>query len=191
MFMGAHYYSEEELEKFSFKKIGNNVKIKKNVVISNTENLSIGDNVRIDDFSVIINSQEECFIGSYVHLASHCVILGRAGFTMSDFSGLSPHVTLVSLSDDYTGLKLTNPTVDIRWTGGKSGRIILGRHVIIGTGSVILPDVHIGEGSSVGAMSVVRKSLEGWGVYAGAPIKRIADRKKDILDLEKKFISNS
>ena len=63
--------------------------------------------------------------------------------------------------------------------------VLIGRHVIIGSGSVILPGVKIGNGSSVGALSLVTKSLEEWGVYLGAPVKRIKARKKDLLEQEK------
>ena len=57
--------------------------------------------------------------------------------------------------------------------------------MIIGTQSVILPDVTIGEGSSVGAMSLVNRSLEPWGVYFGVPARRLKERSKDLLELEK------
>jgi acetyltransferase-like isoleucine patch superfamily enzyme len=183
--MGEAYYSQEELESFGFRHLGKEVKIKRNVGIYYPKNLSIGDYSRIDDFCIITSNQELCEIGKYVHIASHCVLLAKAGFTMKDYSGLSPMVTLVTNSDDYSGRMMTNPTVPRNLTGGKEGRITLGKHVIIGTQSVILPDVTIEEGSSVGAMSLVNKSLEAWGIYFGIPVKRLKDRKQNILQLEK------
>ena len=42
---------------------------------------------------------------------------------------------------------------------------------------MVLPGVKISNGSSVGALSLVNKSLEDWGVYLGAPAKRIKTRK--------------
>jgi len=189
MFIGEGYYSEEELTRFGFRRLGKNVKIKRSVTISHTENLAIENNVRIDDFVVIICSGEPCELGSFVHIASHCVFLGRSGFAMADFAGLSPQVTIVTLSDDYSGGKLTNPTVARRMTGGDQGRVTLGRHVIIGAGSVIFPAVTIGEGSSIGALSLVNSSLDEWGVYAGIPARRLKDRKKDLLTLEKALLA--
>lgn len=64
------------------------------------------------------------------------------------------------------------------------GAVKIGRHSIIGSGSVILPGVDIPEGVSVGALSLVRKSLEPWGVYAGAPVRRIKDRDRQLLQDE-------
>ena len=188
MHMGSRYYSEEELKAFKFKHVGKNVKIKKNVGIFFTENVSIGDNVRIDDNAVILASGEQTVIGSYVHIAVNCCIAASSGFEMGDFSGLAPGVMIFTGSDDYSGNKLTNPTVARKYIGGASGKVTLGRHVIVGAGSIILPKVEIGEGASVGALSLVTKSLDPWCVYFGIPVKRLKSRSRKLLELEKDFL---
>ena len=66
---------------------------------------------------------------------------------------------------------------------------MVGRHVIIGSGSVVLPGVTIGEGSSVGALSLITKSLEEWGVYFGSPAKKIKSRRKDLLEQEQTLLA--
>ena len=48
----------------------------------------------------------------------------------------------------------------------------------------------LAEGTSVGAMSLVLKSTEPWGVYVGNPVKRLKDRKKDLLELEQEYLNN-
>ena len=191
MHIGSNFYSDDELKSFKFKSLGKNVKIKKNVAIYFVENITIKDNVRIDDNTVIVASNNSTTIGNYVHIASNCYIAASEGLKMEDFSGLAPGVNIFTGSDDYSGKKLTNPTVDRKYIGGKSGEVVLGRHVIIGSNSVILPGVHIGEGSSVGALSLVTKSLESWGVYFGAPVKKIKSRSKKLLELEKEFLKNN
>ena len=105
-----------------------------------------------------------------------------------DFSTLAPGVLIFSGSDDYSGKKLTNPTVGKPYIGGKSGEVILSKHVIIGASSVILPNVIIEQGSSVGALSLVNKNISSWGIYFGIPAKKIKSRYKDILKLEEKFL---
>ena len=61
--------------------------------------------------------------------------------------------------------------------------------MIIGANSVVLPGIKIGEGASVGALSLVSKNLDEWMIYFGAPIKKLKSRKKEIiLDMEKKFL---
>ncbi|MNT87130.1 dTDP-4-amino-4,6-dideoxy-D-glucose acyltransferase [compost metagenome] len=60
----------------------------------------------------------------------------------------------------------------------------MGKHAIIGCGSVILPGVEIGEGVAIGSLSFVIKSCEPFGVYIGSPAKKIKNRKKDMLKIE-------
>ena len=183
------YFSEDEVENLGFASVRKNVKIKKNVGIVGTENISIGDNVRIDDFTMIMASGEPCRIGSYVHIAAHCTIYGRAGFVMEDFSTLSPGIRLFTLSDDYSGQKLTNPLLPNEYVGGVRGMVTLKKHVIVGANSVILPNLTIGEGTSVGAMSLVKRNLDPWGIYVGIPVHRLKDRKRDLLKMEKRLRS--
>jgi galactoside O-acetyltransferase len=182
--IGESFFSRSELEEAGFASLGKNVLIKRNVGIYFPKNLHIGDNVRIDDFCVIASTKEPCYVGSYVHLASHCSILGSGGFTMEDFSGLAPQVTLVTGSDDYSKGSLTNPMVPRDLASVYEARIVLRKHVIIGTGTVIMPGVEIGVGSSVGAQSLVTKSLSEWGVYFGAPCRRLKSRSNKLLDKE-------
>jgi acetyltransferase-like isoleucine patch superfamily enzyme len=183
--IGEPFYERQELEEAGFASLGENVLIKKNVGIYFPENLHIGSNVRIDDFSVIGSTKEPCFIGSYVHIASHCCILGSGGFTMEDFSGMAPQCTLVTGSDDYTSGRLTNPTVPRDLSGVTEAPIVLEKHVTLGTGCIIMPGVRIGIGSTFGAFALVTKSQEPFGVYIGAPCKKVKERSKDILELEK------
>jgi acetyltransferase-like isoleucine patch superfamily enzyme len=189
MHLGERFYTDAELAVAGFRCLGRNVKIKRSAGLFFTENISVGDNSRIDDFTIIVASREPVTIGKHVHISSHCYISGRDGFAMDDFSTLAPGVLIFTASDDYTGQKLTNPTLPRHLIGGPAGRIHLGKHVIVGAGTVILPDVTIGQGSSVGAQSLVKRSLEEWGIYAGSPVQYLRPRKKDLLLLEQEYLS--
>ena len=57
----------------------------------------------------------------------------------------------------------------------------------MGSGSVILPGVSLGEGVALGAMSLVNKSLEAWGIYAGQPAVWLKNRDKGLLAHEEAF----
>jgi len=190
MHLGERFYTEDELAGAGFRFVGRNVKIKRSAGLFFTENISIDDDSRIDDFTIIVASREPVAIGRHVHIASQCYIAASDGFVMEDFAGLAPGVLIFTSSDDYTGKKLTNPTLPRHLTGGPAGAIRLGRHVIIGAGTVILPGVQIGTGASVGAMSLVRKSLAEWGVYAGSPIRYLRPRSKDLLVLEAELLAS-
>lgn len=176
------YYSSDELQLLGFKKLGLNVKISDKASLYNVANIEVGDNSRVDDFCVISGNVS---IGRNVHIAPFCLVAGGdPGIRMDDFSGLAYGVKLFSQSDDYSGATLTNPTVPARYKKEKKSAVLIGRHVIIGAGSMVFPGVTIAEGCSVGAMTVVNKSTAEWGIYLGNPARRIKERKKDLLALE-------
>lgn len=183
------YLSENHLKQMGFKSIGKNVKISDKASIYNCDQIEIGDHSRIDDFCIISG---KVIIGRNVHIAPFCLVAGgEKGVFMDDFSGLAYHVQVFSQSDDYTGLTLTNPTIPTNYKREFKKEVKLGRHVIVGAGSIVFPGVCIAEGCSVGAMTVVHRSTEAWGIYVGNPAKRIKDRKQELLVLEKQYLEES
>jgi len=127
-------------------------------------------------------------IGSHVHIGGMAFLAGGGGIELADFSGLSQGVRIYSTSDDYSGAALTNPTVPKDYLNVKVAPVTLGRHVIVGSGSVILPGCVIGEGTSIGALSLVTKSLNPWGVYFGTPARRLRARSRKLLKLEEALV---
>ena len=179
------YYTEDELKNLGFKSIGKNVKISDKASIYNFDKIEIGDNSRIDDFCVISGKVE---LGCNVHFAPMCLVAGGdIGIKFGNFSGLAYQCQVFSQSDDYSGRTMTNPTVPSQFKKVSTGIVDIGKHSIIGAGSIIMPGVTLGEGTAVGAMSLVRKSTKPWGVYLGNPAKKIMDRKKDLINLEELF----
>jgi galactoside O-acetyltransferase len=183
------YWTEEELKQFGSPSVGSNVRVAKNCTVVGIENMTFGSNVRIDGPSVLSASSGHIRIGSYVHIGGMCFMAGGGGIELEDFCGLSQGVRVYSVSDDYSGAALTNPTVPRQYLNVKVAPVRLGRHVIVGSGTVILPGCRIGEGSSVGAMSLVTKSLDPWGMYFGTPVKRLKARSKRLLTLEAELSS--
>lgn len=183
------YFTSDELLAFGFKAVGQNVKVAKNCTIIGLHNISIGSNVRIDGYSVLAAHSGYLNIGSYIHIAGGGHLSCSGGITISDFCNLSQGVRIYSISDDYSGTSLTNPTIPPQYLKVTKAAVHLGRHVIIGSGSVVLPGVTIGEGASIGALSLVNKSLDGWGIYAGTPARLIRARLKDLLRLEVQLIA--
>ena len=183
MNLGDTYYPESTLRAAGFRRLGANVKVHARASIYATENISLGDNVRIDDFAIII-ATGQVEIGNQVSIPNFCFLGGRNGIILEDFVTLAPGVKLFTASDDYLGDKMTGPTLPAEFTGGKCGPVVLRRHSIVGAGSVILPGCTLGEGCAVGALSLVVRDLEPWGVYAGIPAGRIKERRRNLLRLE-------
>lgn len=180
------YLTENQLGLMGFKSLGENVKISDKASIYNPETIAIGNNSRIDDFCIVSGNVQ---IGDYCHITPMCLIAGGVpGIYMDDFCTLAYAVKIFSQSDDYSGETLTNSLIPKQYKNEKFSAVFLRRHVIIGTGSVVFPGVEVAEGCSVGAMTLVSKSTEPWGVYVGNPARRVKERKKDLLELEKKFL---
>lgn len=85
---------------------------------------------------------------------------------------------------------MTNPMVATQFTGVSHADVLLAKHVIIGSGSVILPGVILEEGVAIGALSLVHKNCKAFGIYAGSPVRLIKERKRNLLELEKQFLSS-
>lgn len=183
--MDNGFYTESELTNMGLKSYGKNVLISRKASIYVPSKIVIGDNVRIDDFCQLVGKIK---IGNYVHIGMSSYITGgEEGVIMEDFSGLSSRCAIYAQSDDYSGNYLTNPTVPSEYTNVTNKQVMLNKHVIVGTGSTILPGVNIGEGVAVGAMSLVSKSLNAWGIYAGIPCKFVKERSRKLLSLEKEM----
>lgn len=65
--------------------------------------------------------------------------------------------------------------------------VIIGKHVIIGSGSIVLPGVSINDGAVIGALSFVKRDCDEFTLYAGNPLKRIKERQRNIERLELDF----
>ena len=122
----SSYYNEIELRSFGFESVGTNVKIAKNNIIEGVENISIGNNVRIDGFCTLIaNGNGWIEIGSFIHIGGWSFLSGSNGISMEDFSGISQGVKIYSNNDDYSGNHLTNPTVPSKFTSATGGPVKL------------------------------------------------------------------
>jgi dTDP-4-amino-4,6-dideoxy-D-glucose acyltransferase len=177
------------LESMGFGSLGKNVFISDKASLYNCTNIFIGNNVRIDDFCVLSAGEGGIFIGNNVHIAVYSSLIGMGKIILSDFSNLSSRVSIYSSNDDYSGVTMTNPTIPSQYTGVTHADVYLGKHVIVGAGSIILPGVTLAEGTSLGAFSLVTKSTQPWSVYVGIPAKRIKERSQKLLELEKQYLA--
>ncbi|ENO77391.1 acetyltransferase [Thauera sp. 27] len=181
------FMSQEQVNLMGFAQVGKNTKLSDKASYYNCRNIKIGNNVRIDDFCVISAGDGGINIGNHVHIAIYASLIGSGNITASDFSGISSRVSIYSSNDDYSGAFLTGPTVPSEFTNVKHADVFIGRHVIIGAGSVVLPGVVLEDGVAIGALSLVTKRCEAFGIFSGVPAKRIKERKKNLLEMEKSF----
>jgi len=172
------FFSNDELREVGFALIGHNVLVSRKASFYSPHTIRLGNNVRIDDFCLLSGNIE---IGSFVHISAYSALYGGGLIKIGDYSGMSPRVTIFSAVDDFGGDYLIGPMAPDESTRLISGPVFLERFVQIGASSVVLPNLTIHEGTVVGAMSLVNKSLGSWGVYAGIPAKFIKERRKELL----------
>jgi galactoside O-acetyltransferase len=175
------YLSTNNLKKIGFNKFGKNCQISTSCYMKGVKNISFGNNVRIDSYVNIIAISGYLKIANNVHIGSRCHLVCNGGIEIDNFAGLSQDVKLYSVSDDYSGKFLTNPTIPNEYKKIITKNIKIKEHAIIGAGSVILPGVILETGAAIGANTVIRKSTKEFTIHNGNPSRQIGVRSKDLL----------
>lgn len=173
------YLSDKDLAAMNFKFLGANVKISEKAAIYDCELISVGNNSRIDDFCILSGNLR---IGKNVHITPTCLIAGgQPGILLDDYVTLAYGARVFAQSDDYSGASMTNSLIPAEYKDEIKLYTSVAKLAIVGAGSTILPGAHVGEGAAVGAMSLVVRPIDSWGIYAGVPVRRLGNRQKKIL----------
>ena len=110
--------------------------------------------------------------GRGVLVNSNTYIYGKGGVEIGDNVLISPNCSIVA-GDHNTGLNSA-----IIEKPSKAEKIVIGKDSWIGANAVVLGNVTIGEGSVVGAGSVVTRDTEPYSINAGIPAKKIGERRQ-------------
>ena len=96
-------------------------------------------------------------LGERVEIGSFTIIDAKEGVTIEDNVKIGWSCSIFSVS-----------TID-----NKNGKIILKKGCKIGANSVIMPGIIVGENATVGANSLVNKSIPANEVWVGTPARKI------------------
>lgn len=173
------FYSEEELAELGLKSYGRDVKISRFVRFYSPEKMTIGNNVRIDDFCILSGS---ITLGSNIHISPYVALYGALGIEFEDFTGISAHSVVYSAMDDFSGNYLVGSVHPDHTTNVTGGKVLVKKFSQIGVNCVIFPNLTIEEGTAIGACSLVRNNTEAWSVYFGVPASMKASRNKNMLN---------
>jgi len=176
------FLSQAELNTMGFASVGENVKISRNASFYGIENISIGNNVRIDDFCILSG---KITLGSNIHISAYCALYGAFGIELKDYSGMSPRSIIFSASDDFSGDSLIGPHIPKEFQKIIGGKVVLSKYCQLGAATIILPNCTINEGTVTGAMTLVTKDLKPWTIYQGVPAKALKKRKRNLLNFIK------
>ncbi|MBT3295124.1 MAG: acyltransferase [Verrucomicrobia bacterium] len=175
--------------------MGTNVRIGCGVKIVNPQNISLGDDVCIDDNCVLFARSErgitlgeavqvkhgvyldtestEGYIeaGPHVYLGTGCCLHGHAGLEIGEHTLLAQNITITPFSH-----KFEDPDVPIIKQGGHTRKLTIGRDCYIGKRVCILYSADIGDGAVIGAGAVVVKPVPPFSVAVGVPARVIRKR---------------
>jgi acetyltransferase-like isoleucine patch superfamily enzyme len=175
----------EEIKK-SLKYCGENVFIGQNVVFTNPSEVVLGNNVRIDPFTLVTTALE---VGNYIQICSHVVLGGGSQhkITLGDWNFIGYGSKLFCGSEDYSG---EYGPVNEFWGSNKiyRGDITFGDYSGIASDVMVFPKVDIPTGCTVGAKSFIytKNNLEEWSVFIGNPVKFHKSRNKEnVIKLSK------
>jgi len=160
--------------KETLKSLGLGTQIFEYAKLVKTEVIEIGDNCKIDDFTFIYGG-EGIKIGNNTHIASFVSIIGGGKLTIGNDVGLSQGVRVITGTNDYRTGKCSAASKKEE-QGFYLGHVQIEDDVIVFSNAVITPNVKIGEGAVIGALSLVNRDVEPWSVNVGTPIKKIGMR---------------
>lgn len=182
------YYSLKQLNNMGVKCLGTNIQISKLTKLINPTNITLKNNIQVDDNCLLSAKSGLIEIGNYVHIGRNSALFSGSKIMLSDFSGISVNCNLFGKSGIFDGSCLTNPCIPDKYARVHSGDIFLGKHAVVGANTIILPNTHINDGVVVGSLSLVKGILNEWTIYGGSPIRKIKERKRDLLKYEKELM---
>jgi acetyltransferase-like isoleucine patch superfamily enzyme len=144
--------------------------------------VSIGNHAAIDSFVSIATGAE---IGDYVHISPHVSVIGGATgvLRMGHFTNLAAGCRIICGSDEFLGYGLIgSAAIPVVYRDKmRVSPVTLANFANIGSNSVIMPGVTLGEGSVVAACTFVNRDTEPWTIYAGVPARPIKLRRRDLM----------
>jgi acetyltransferase-like isoleucine patch superfamily enzyme len=151
---------------------GHALQVGPGVVVKHPETMDLGDAVFIGAQTMIQGRYDgTCRIGNHVWIGPHAYFDAR-NLILEDYVGWGPGAKV--LGSSHTGEPIDIPIIS---TELSIKPIVIGYGADIGTNATILPGVHVGAHSIVGAGAVVNVDVPEYAVAAGVPARVIRYRK--------------
>ena len=162
-----------------FKSVGTDVYVNGTVDIRHPGKIALGSHVAID-FGFFITTG--AVIGDYIHIGPFVSVVGGAHATLelASLSSVAAGVRFICLGDEHLGEGIVGALIPEKYQDKRvGGRIIVEKFAALGTNAVVMPGITVGEGSVIGANSLLRTDSEPWTVYAGSPAVPIRSRPRE------------
>ena len=194
---GLGYLLRKKLYPLLLNSTGRGLIIGRSVTIRHPKRIELGNNVTIDDYCVLDGrgaGNDGLVLQDDVLINRNCMIQAKAGpIRLGRRTSIGSNSVIVSLAGVELGEAVliaggcyisagAYHTDDaeraIMDQGAYSrGPILIGDHVWIGTGAIILDGVTVGHGAIIGAGAVVTKDVPEQTIVAGVPAKVIRSRR--------------
>lgn len=175
------WLTQSELNRLGFASVGDDVLIDRRAALINPSLCKIGDGARVDAFALLSPGEGHIEVGRNVHISAGATIFGSGGVTIRDFATVSVGVNIFSVSDDFSDGFLSNPTVPMEFRKIKLSPVTIEKYGLVGSNSVLLPGVTVGYGASVGALTLVTRSIPDHEIWAGSPAKKVGVRNREVF----------
>ena len=152
--------------------VGNDIQIGPGVVLKHPETMEFGDTVFIGAQAMIQGRFDgNCRIGNHVWIGPQAYFDAR-DLVIEDYVGWGPGAKV--LGSSHTGEPMDLPIIS---TNLVIKPVVIGYGADVGVNSVILPGVHVGANSIIGAGAVVTHDVPEYAVVAGVPARVIRSRR--------------
>jgi acetyltransferase-like isoleucine patch superfamily enzyme len=168
-----HSHGTGEFKLTQFRLLGENIVIENGVLVFHPENISIGSNVYIGHNTILKGYyKNEMIIGDHTWIGQSCYFHSAGGITIGKAVGIGPYVKI--LTSMHSENEQEKP---ILFHPLEFKKVTLEDGCDIGIGSIILPGITIGQGSIIGAGSVVTHDIPSFVIAAGVPARVQRKRK--------------
>jgi maltose O-acetyltransferase len=110
-------------------------------------------------------------VGRNLHVNGGTFFDGRGGLTIGSNVLVGPNAVLLSSQHHWS-----DPSLPIVVQGHRLAHTVIGDDVWIGANAVIMPGVHVADGTVIGAGSVVTSDTSPYTIVAGVPARQIGER---------------
>jgi len=148
--------------------IGRNTYVDANHIESE---IRLEDDVYIGRYCMLRAGVGSIHIGPKVTIGSFCFLRGSGGLKIGENSMLSQGVQIITANHVFR-----DRSMPIKFQGTRYGKVNIGEDVWVGTSTIILADVSIGNGSVIGAGSIVTKDIPKYSLALGAPARVMSKR---------------
>lgn len=135
----------------------------------------IGEGVTIDAFVKIkpAGGSGDVVVGPHCTINSGCVLYTGNGIRLGAGVLVAANCTFAPVNHAYQ-----DRNTPIRMQGFRPGKggIVIGDDVWIGANVVLLDGARVGDGCVVAAGSMVRGTLDAYGIYGGYPLRKLGER---------------